>query len=298
MRRLILISLALGAASATLVITGSSSQAESNRWQSPIPGSSIVRVFDMTSNYGPGHRGVDLAAKENSSVYAVAAGTVTWSGKVAGRTTITIDHGEERSTYEPVTASVSNGDRVSRGDHLGTLAAGHGECLPACLHLGRIRDGTYLDPAERFEASEGYRLISPIGPPPKPPALLNSSGSLPTNGLITSPFGMRSDPFTKVQRFHDGTDIGAPCGQPVFSVASGVVTHAHARGGYGLLVEVKHAGHTTTGYAHLSAVNVTVGERVERGTLLGKVGTTGRSTGCHLHFMKRDRGRAVDPQVG
>lgn len=285
----------LFAAAFLLVITATLSHASNDRWLSPISGGDMVRAFEMTNKYGPGHRGVDFAATPGSPVRAVADGTVSWVGVVAGRTTMSIDHGTEKSTYEPIAPTVSRGDRVSRGDIVGTLVAGHSDCRPACLHLGRIQAGNYLDPAERFGNDNGYRLISPEGAPPKPPALVTLSGVLPVAGIQTSQFGLRIDPFTGKRSFHDGLDLAAPCGKPVAAVGAGTVTLAQSKGAYGLLVEVSHPGNTRTGYAHLSRINVSVGARVQRGTVLGEVGTTGRSTGCHLHFMKRENGIAVNP---
>jgi murein DD-endopeptidase MepM/ murein hydrolase activator NlpD len=109
-----------------------------------------------------------------------------------------------------------------------------------------------------------------------------------------SRYGLRRDPFTGAQRFHHGLDFGAPTGTPVSTVADGVVVRAGDAGGYGLLVVVDHGG-VQTFYAHLSHIEVVVGQSVGRGELVGLVGSTGRSTGPHLHFEVRLDGVSTDP---
>lgn len=95
----------------------------------------------------PGHRGVDLAGDDGLPVLAVADGTVVFAGSVAGKPVVSVDHpGGLRSTYEPVTASVSAGTRVRRGTVLGSLAPGHEGCSMTCLHWGIRRGREYLDP--------------------------------------------------------------------------------------------------------------------------------------------------------
>jgi len=110
-----------------------------------------------------------------------------------------------------------------------------------------------------------------------------------------SGFGMRADPFTGAQKMHEGLDIGAPEGTPVFPVQGGTVTFAGERGGYGNLVIVDHGSGLTSRYGHLAAIHVAVGQRLDEGRALGDVGSTGRSTGPHLHLEIRRGGRAVDP---
>ena len=123
------------------------------------------------------------------------------------------------------------------------------------------------------------------GPPPRPPAL----HSWPLSPVLTDRFGPRGD------RFHGGIDIRAARGAPVAAAASGRVAFAaRAGGGWGRLVSIAHPGFRTL-YGHLSRIHVRVGQRVRTGTLIGRVGTSGRATGPHLHFELRVRGAAVDP---
>lgn len=105
----------------------------------------------------------------------------------------------------------------------------------------------------------------------------------PTFGVISSPFGWRRHPVTRQMSFHSGIDIAAPEGTPVFSSAPGTVVFTGERSGYGLLVEVRSSKEIFR-YAHLSKITVYVGQKVDRGTLIGRVGSTGVSTGPHLHF--------------
>ncbi|WP_075214616.1 M23 family metallopeptidase [Mongoliimonas terrestris] len=112
---------------------------------------------------------------------------------------------------------------------------------------------------------------------------------------VTSNFGSRSDPFLGSSAFHAGIDFRAPTGRPVTATAAGRVINAGRNGGYGNLIEIDHGKGLTTRYAHLSRIDVKVGERVARGQVVGRVGSTGRSTGPHLHYETRVDGTAVNP---
>lgn len=112
------------------------------------PRPEVVEGFDPpSSEYGAGHRGVDLLGSVGQTVRAALAGRVVYAGPLAGRGVVVVEHGATRTTYEPVAASVSVGDVVAAGDRIGTLQLGQSHCLPrACLHWGWIRGETYLDP--------------------------------------------------------------------------------------------------------------------------------------------------------
>ena len=107
---------------------------------------------------------------------------------------------------------------------------------------------------------------------------------------------MRADPFIRAPAMHTGLDIRADTGEPARATAAGTVTMAGWNGGYGKMVEVDHGNGFATRYAHLSAIDVEVGQAVRIGQIVGKVGSTGRSTGPHLHYETRVDGDAVDPQ--
>jgi murein DD-endopeptidase MepM/ murein hydrolase activator NlpD len=113
--------------------------------------------------------------------------------------------------------------------------------------------------------------------------------------VFSSAFGVRSDPFRGSAAMHSGIDLAGPLGTPVYATADGVVGRAGWASGYGNLVELEHGKGIETRYGHLSKILVRVGQRVKRGDLIAKMGSTGRSTGSHLHYEVRLDGRAVNP---
>jgi murein DD-endopeptidase MepM/ murein hydrolase activator NlpD len=115
-------------------------------------------------------------------------------------------------------------------------------------------------------------------------------------GWISSYFGMRTDPFTGRREHHKGIDLAGKAGSEVIAVGAGVVTWAGSRYGYGNLVEVNHGNGYSTRYGHNESVLVTVGEMVRKGQSLSLMGSTGRSTGPHVHFEVLFKGKAVDPK--
>ncbi len=122
-----------------------------------------------------------------------------------------------------------------------------------------------------------------------------ASGDLPADGVVTSQFGYRKDPFTGERQFHRGIDIAAPMGSDIRSLAAGTVTMAEDRPGYGLVVMVEHDDGWRSLYAHCEATQVRPGQRIEAGETIASVGSSGRSTGPHLHLELHSSGHAVDP---
>jgi murein DD-endopeptidase MepM/ murein hydrolase activator NlpD len=112
---------------------------------------------------------------------------------------------------------------------------------------------------------------------------------------VSSTYGVRKDPLLGTPAMHSGMDFRAPAGFPARATAAGTVVKAGWNGGYGRMVEIEHGDGFTTRFAHLSSIGVSEGERVERGVVIGKVGSSGRSTGPHLHYEVRRDGKAVDP---
>jgi murein DD-endopeptidase MepM/ murein hydrolase activator NlpD len=131
----------------------------------------IVRGFDPPgSPWGSGHRGVDLLGHVGQPVRAARAGTITYAGTLAGRGVVVVAHGAERTTYEPVSPSVSVGELVDAGSVIGTLQLGLSHCFPrACLHWGLIRGDTYLDPLTLVGGGP-VRLLPLAGLPTAAPA--------------------------------------------------------------------------------------------------------------------------------
>ena len=112
---------------------------------------------------------------------------------------------------------------------------------------------------------------------------------------LTSSFGTRSDPFNGRRARHNGIDIPGPLGTPIYATADGTIGRAQRLGGYGNYVEIEHGNAIQTRYGHLSAIAVTSGQRVRRGDVVGYMGSTGRSTGSHLHYEVRIAGAPVNP---
>jgi len=126
--------------------------------------------------------------------------------------------------------------------------------------------------------------------------LISSTPSIaPVRGIYTSTFGYRRDPITGQRAHHSGVDISAPPGKPVKATAEGVVTKTEQYGGLGRAVFVAHGFGVTTVYGHLSRINVTPGQRLDRGAIVGLVGNSGRSTGYHLHYEVQVNGEATNP---
>jgi murein DD-endopeptidase MepM/ murein hydrolase activator NlpD len=118
-----------------------------------------------------------------------------------------------------------------------------------------------------------------------------------SNYRFTSGFGIRRDPKTGGRRMHEGIDFAGPVGTPLYATADGVVTHAGWQSGYGRLVKIQHEFGIETRFAHLSKINVSVGQRVSRGERIGDMGASGRVTGPHLHYEVRVGGQAVNPMI-
>ena len=278
----------------------------------PLPGPLLQGFQIGEQDWLPGHRGIDLGGSAGQTVAAAAAGTISWVGTIAGVPMVTVQHPDGlRSTYQPVTAIEPAGAAVTTGQPIGTLVGGHCETA-ACLHLG-VRDGErYLDPLIWLggSADSQVRLLPRSAVPRQLPlpgftevgdAQSSAVGGLPVAGPITSGFGARTNPISGAGEFHDGIDIGAPCGAGVQTLWPGLVTFVGSAGGYGLRVEVDHglvAGvPLSSSYSHLSGFTVAVGDQVSAGAPVGAVGSTGFSTGCHLHYSTVVDGRSVDPQA-
>ena len=199
------------------------------------------------------------------------------------------------------------------GGSLAGLRAGHGT---APSHLAHLKLASSSVPARALESGAGAtdaadflaRIAAPVAAAPRAaggaPAAKAAQARqttrasrsrvgalwvLPTSGRLSSRYGPRWGSF------HPGIDIAAPTGKPIRAAAAGVVTTSGWGGGYGKLVRIKHADGTTTVYAHMNRILVASGQRVAAGEVIGKVGSTGFSTGPHLHFEVRVGKRAVNP---
>ena len=120
-------------------------------------------------------------------------------------------------------------------------------------------------------------------------------GIWPVNGRLMGGYGVRSDPFNGEGAMHTGIDISAPQGTPVHATADGIILHAGWNGGYGRCVIIDHGNGYQTWYAHLSRIDAIEGQEIRQGETLGAVGTSGRSTGAHLHYEVRIGSTPVNP---
>lgn len=160
---------------------------------------------------------------------------------------------------------------------------------------GLMLDGRVVN-STRARIVPGVPVIEGVGS-----GVVNSDDSAiafqrPVNGRISSQFGNRFHPIDKTAKFHGGMDIAVPTGTPVSSAADGTVSFAGRRGGYGNLVIIDHPDGRQTRYAHLSSLTVSAGDNVSMGQLIALSGSTGKSTGPHLHFEVRENGQVVDPR--
>jgi murein DD-endopeptidase MepM/ murein hydrolase activator NlpD len=119
--------------------------------------------------------------------------------------------------------------------------------------------------------------------------------SRPVNGNMTSGFGYRRHPILGYRKMHSGIDFGAPYGAPIYAATDGIIAHAGRKGGYGNFVQINHGGGIATGYGHMSRIVTSAGQRVRQGQIIGYVGSTGLSTGPHLHYELYRNGAAINP---
>ena len=127
-------------------------------------------------------------------------------------------------------------------------------------------------------------------------ATVSVPSRMPLNDTrLTSDYGMRTHPVLGGRRSHKGVDLSAPTGTPIYATADGMVSKAEWFSSYGKFVSIEHGADLQTRYAHMSDITVTAGSRVRKGDIIGYVGSTGRSTGPHLHYEVRIDGQAVNP---
>ena len=183
----------------------------------------------------------------------------------------------------------------------GRISEGEGLGLARLIERSMLEGGA----AQRLAGMEAYGVAGARVRSHHMPALAFPQGRdgfswpLPdtTPGRITSGFGHRADPLSGESRSHGGLDIAAPRGTPVLSLARGRVVRAGVSTSFGNVVEIEHEGGVRTRYAHQDRMDVRVGDPVEAGEQIGAVGSTGRSTGDHLHLEVHVDGRAVDPHA-
>jgi murein DD-endopeptidase MepM/ murein hydrolase activator NlpD len=165
--------------------------------------------------------------------------------------------------------------------------------------IAAVATETYTAEAVAVAASleeENERVRSLLANLGSGPPMGNGQLLRPIGGSITSGFGTRTDPISGTSAFHAGIDFGASCGSAIRAAGNGTVVSAGWNGGYGNATIIDHGGGMATLYGHQSSISVGVGQTVAAGEVIGAVGSTGKSTGCHLHFEVRINGNAVDPR--
>jgi murein DD-endopeptidase MepM/ murein hydrolase activator NlpD len=178
-------------------------------------------------------------------------------------------------------ANPSGGAGHDRPNGQNSLQGMLDEEMQALRTRSRTLDASFDRLGEVVEARERILASTPSG--------------LPVDGFFSEGFGWRSDPITGEREFHQGMDIVAPTGTVVRAAADGVITSAGRASGYGKVVDISHGYGYATRYGHLSRIAVKTGQRVRRGDTIGHVGSTGRSTGPHLHYEVFKAGRRVNP---
>jgi murein DD-endopeptidase MepM/ murein hydrolase activator NlpD len=125
--------------------------------------------------------------------------------------------------------------------------------------------------------------------------LANTPSIWPARGWFTSGFGYRISPFTGLRQMHEGIDISNRIGSPAYAPGDGLVTNIGREWGFGKILVISHGFGITTRYGHLSKINVKIGQKVKRGQKIAEIGSTGRSTGPHLHYEVKVNGVPVNP---
>jgi len=157
------------------------------------------------------------------------------------------------------------------------------------VYAGLIRGGKPVTELVRMDDGRFYESGAASG------GEQSAATFAPVAGRITSNYGLRRHPILGYSRMHAGVDFGAPWGSPIFAVSSGVVSFAGRHGGHGNYVRLEHGGGLGTGYGHMSRIAVSPGTMVQAGQVIGYVGSTGLSTGPHLHYEVYQNGRTVNP---
>lgn len=196
-------------------------------------------------------------------------------------------------------ANIIENDQIAAVEELAEVAAARADRLADAL--GTIGYGGGAQGGPYIPIEEGHEDLEEIGNDLADLAVLQATASrLPlaqpvASMSLTSRFGSRRDPFTGRTAMHSGLDMAAATGTQVRATGPGRVVFAGTNGGYGRMVEIDHGNGITTAYGHLNSISVSVGETVARGEVIARSGSTGRSTGPHLHYEVRRNGRAIDP---
>jgi len=195
-------------------------------------------------------------------------------------------------------ARAAAADEKAQLDELAAQQARAREAAEAAVQSENAALGAAIshhDQAEAALAEESAKFAAIAQSAGDGPALGDGTFIRPVPGPFSSNFGYRTDPITGATAFHAGIDFSSPCGTPIKAAGTGTVLSAGANGGYGNATLINHGNGLSTLYGHQSSIIVSAGQSVTQGQLIGYVGSTGKSTGCHLHFEVRVGGNPVNP---
>jgi murein DD-endopeptidase MepM/ murein hydrolase activator NlpD len=229
--------------------------------------------------------------QENES-FRAATGELT--AQIASLQGVMAEIGEKSSLDEETLAAINKLPAMVRNRAMGGSPQGQdaARTLLSMMHAPDSPFGVLRSLLDSLES----RLQTVRGDVQRVEALGRATPSIwPAVGWLTDGFGTRKDPFHGSTAFHNGLDIAADKGAPVFAAASGVVQSAGWGGDYGNLVVITHEFGLVTRYAHMSKIDVRAGDRVERGQVVGYIGATGRASGPHLHYEVWANGQPLNP---
>ena len=220
------------------------------------------------------------------------AATEALSAQIQGLQSAITELGSHAALDPSLTSAMDNLPAVVRNSAMG---GGAGTAAWASAPALQSPENTFGLLREILQGIEN-RLTTVRSDVDKRNALAAATPSIwPAHGWLSSTVGPRKDPFTGGADYHQGLDISADHGAPVFATADGTVTHAGREGSYGNLITIDHGYGLETRYGHLSRYQTKFGAKVKRGDIVGYVGSTGRSTGSHLHYEVRVNGRVLNP---
>jgi murein DD-endopeptidase MepM/ murein hydrolase activator NlpD len=194
--------------------------------------------------------------------------------------------------------TAANANAASSNASSANSASSNAAAADVVKPLREAKGDTLANGDPRFrQLFANWRSLDNRGPgAPVEQPVISVPSRMPLSGFrMTSDYGMRTHPVLGRRKRHKGVDLAAPTGTPVYATADGMIGRADYSRSYGLVVYVDHGADLETRYAHLSKLTVADGERVKKGDLIGYVGSTGRSTGPHLHYEVRVDGVAVNP---
>jgi murein DD-endopeptidase MepM/ murein hydrolase activator NlpD len=196
-------------------------------------------------------------------------------------------------------ARAAAADEKAQLDNLAAQQASARDAADNALQVENAALGDAIaqhDQAEAELAAESERIAELAQSAGGGPSLGDGTFIWPVSGPISSGFGYRTDPITGATAYHSGLDIAVPCGTPIKAAGTGgILSAGFNSGGYGNMTLINHGNGLSTLYGHQSSIIVSAGQSVTQGQVIGYVGSTGKSTGCHLHFEVRVNGNPVDP---